>query len=241
MKRLALPAVLAASALALTACLDVDADITVNPDATATGNMTVAISSEFSGLLGLASGNDLVEQIEQGVLDGAEGVDDLDCSPLDRDGAVAMNCTFENMAFDEADDLWNIYAGDDGTVTFVTTSGEEVTEEDAGLLGDLDFDFGGYTISVEMPGTITSVEGTNVEQTSDTTFRVEAGLDDNFDVIVTSEDGSGSFPTYLILLLIIVALGVIALVIYFTRRGKKKNDGDNNDTPGIDAPPEPVT
>ena len=241
MKRLALPAVLAASALALTACLDVDADITVNPDATATGNMTVAISSEFSGLLGLASGNDLVEQIEQGVLDGAEGVDDLDCSPLDRDGAVAMNCTFENMAFDETDDLWNIYAGDDGTVTFVTTSGEEVTEEDAGLLGDLDFDFGGYTISVEMPGTITSVEGTNVEQTSESTFRVEAGLDDNFDVIVTSEDGSGSFPTYLILLLIIVALGVIALVIYFTRRGQKKNDGDSNDTPGIDAPPEPTT
>jgi Leucyl aminopeptidase len=141
MQRFALPAVLAASALVLTACLDVDADITVNPDATATGNMTVAISSEFSGLLGLASGNDLVDQIEQGALEGAEGVDDLDCSPLDRDGAVAMNCTFEDLAFEEADDLWNIYAGDDGTVTFVTTSGEEVTQEDAGLLGDLHLRF----------------------------------------------------------------------------------------------------
>ena len=240
MKRFALPAVLAASALVLTACLDVDADITVNSDATATGNMTVAISSEFSCLLGLASGNDLVEQIQQGTLDGAEGVDDLDCSPLDREGAVAMNCTFEDLAFEDPDDLWNIYSGDDGTVTFVTTSGEEVTEEDAGLLGDLDFDFGGYNISVEMPGPITSVEGTNVEQTSDTTFRVQAGLDENFDVIVTSEDGSGGFPTYLILLLIIVALGVIALVIYFTRRGKKNNDDDDS-IPAIDTNPEPTT
>ena len=238
MKKLALAATLATSALVLTACLDVDADITVNADATATGDMTVAISSEFSGLLGLASGNDLVEQIEQGALDGAEGVDDLDCSPLDRDGAVAMNCTFENQAFDDPDDLWNIYAGDDGTVTFVTTSGEEVTEEDAGLLGDLDFDFGGYTISVEMPGPITSVEGTNVEQTSDTTFTVEAGLDENFDVIVTSEDGSGSFPTFLIILLIIVALGIAALVIYFTRRNKKDYD---DDTPAIGTEPEPTS
>jgi len=240
MQRFALPAVLAASALVLTACLDVDADITVNPDATATGNMTVAISTEFSGLLGLASSSDLVEQIEQGELEGAEGVDDLDCSPLDRGDAVAISCTFEDMAFEEADDLWNIYTGDDGTVTFVTTSGEEVTEEDASLLGDLDFDFGGYDISVEMPGTITSVEGTNVEQTSDTTFRVQAGLDENFDAVVTSEDGSGSFPTYLILLLIIVALGVIALVVYFTRRGKNGDAEGDDDTPALGASPDPA-
>jgi len=151
-----------------------------------------------------------------------------------------MNCTFEDLAFEEADDLWNIYAGDDGTVTFVTTSGEEVTEEDASLLGDLDFDFGGYDISVEMPGTITSVEGTNVEQTSDTTFRVQAGLDDNFDVVVTSEDGSGSFPTYLILLLIIVALGVVALVVYFTRRGKNGDAEGDDDTPALNASPDPA-
>lgn len=230
MKRIVLPALLAGSGLLLAGCLDVDANITVNSDATATGDMTVAISSEFSGLLGLASGNDLVAQVEQGMLEGAEGAADLDCSPLDRDGAVAMNCTFENQAFNEADDLWNIYAGDDGTVTFVTTSGEEVTEEDAGLLGDLDFDFGGYDISVEMPGTIISVEGTGAEQTSDTTFRVQSGLDENFDVIVTSEDGSGGIPTSLILVLIIAALGIAALVVYFTRRGKKNNDDE-------DAPP----
>lgn len=228
MKRIVLPVLLAGSGLLMAGCLDVEADITVNPDATATGDMTVAISSEFSGLLGLASGNDLVAQVEQGLLEGAEGAQDLNCSPVDRDGAVAMNCTFENQGFAEADDLWNIYAGDDGTVTFVTTSGEEVNEDDAGLLGDLDFDFGGYDISVEMPGTITSVEGTGVEQTSDTTFRVQAGLDENFDVIVTSEDGSGSFPTYLLILAIIAVLAIAALVVYFARRGTNNND---------DAPP----
>lgn len=230
MKPVALPALLAGSALVLTACLDVDADITVNSDATATGNMTVAISSEFSSLLGVASGTDLVDQIEQGTLDGAEGVDDFACSPVDRDGAAAMNCTFENQAFEQPDDLWNIYAGDDDTVTFITTSGEDVTEEDASLLGDLDFDFGGYDLSVEMPGTITAIEGTNVEQTSDTAFRVQADLDENFDVIVTSKDGSGGFPTSLIIVLIIAALGIAALIIYFTRRGKKDN---NDDTPAI--------
>lgn len=232
MKRFALPAVLIGSAFVLTACLDVQADLTVNPDATASGQMTVAISSEVSGFLGLASGVDLVDQIQQGALEGAEGVQDLDCQPAEREGAVAMTCTFENETFDQVDDLWNIYAGDDGTVTFVSTSGEAASEEDAGLLGDLNFDFGGYDIAVEMPGTILSVEGTNVQQTSDTGFRIEAGLNDTFDVVVTSEDGSSSFPT-LWLIVGIVGLIVIAIIVFLVLRSRAKND----DTTAIDATP----
>ncbi|NDH19626.1 MAG: hypothetical protein EBY51_09780, partial [Actinobacteria bacterium] len=96
MKRLLIPALLASSAFVLSGCLDVDADLSVNEDATATGEMTIAISSEISGLLGLGSGVDLV-----------------------------------------------------------------------------DFDFGGYQIDVEMPGPIVSVDGTNVDQTSETSFRIE--------------------------------------------------------------------
>ena len=173
--------------------LYVDADLSVNEDATATGEMTIAISSEISGLLGLGSGVDLVDQLEQGMLDGAEGVEDLDCEPAEQENAVAMVCSFENQVFDQADDIWNIYASDDNTVTFYSSSGEQAAEEeDAGLFDDLvDFDFGGYQIDVEMPGPIVSVDGTNVDQTSDTSFRIEAGLNDSFEAIVVSEDGSG--------------------------------------------------
>lgn len=229
MKRLLIPALLASSAFVLSGCLDVDADLSVNEDATATGEMTIAISSEISGLLGLGSGVDLVDQLKQGMLDGAEGVEDLDCEPAEQENAVAMVCSFENQVFDQADDIWNIYASDDNTVTFYSSSGEQAAEEDAGLFDDLvDFDFGGYQIDVEMPGPIVSVDGTNVDQTSDTSFRIEAGLNDSFEAIVVSEDGSSSFPWVLLIVIGVAVLAVIALVVFLIGRSRSSGDSDGS-------------
>ena len=230
MKRLLIPALLASSAFVLSGCLDVDADLSVNEDATATGEMTIAISSEISGLLGLGSGVELVDQLKQGMLDGAEGVEDLDCQPADQENAVAMVCSFENQVFDQADDIWNIYASDDNTVTFDSSSGEQAAEEDAGFLDDLvDFDFGGYQIDVEMPGPIVSVDGTNVDQTSDTSFRIEAGLNDSFEAVVVSEDGSSSFPWVLLIVVGVAVLAVIALVAFLIGRSRSSGGSDAND------------
>ena len=230
MKRLLIPALLASSAFVLSGCLDVDADLSVNEDATATGEMTIAISSEISGLLGLGSGVDLVDQLKQGMLDGAEGVEDLDCEPAEQENAVAMVCSFENQVFDQADDIWNIYASDDNTVTFYSSSGEQAAEEDAGLFDDLvDFDFGGYQIDVEMPGPIVNVDGTNVDQTSETSFRIEAGLNDSFEAIVVSEDGSSSFPWVLLIVLGVAVLAVIALVVFLIGRSRSSGGSGASD------------
>ena len=238
MKRLLIPALLASSAFVLSGCLDVDADLSVNEDATATGEMTIAISSEISGLLGLGSGVDLVDQLKQGMLDGAEGVEDLDCEPAEQENAVAMVCSFENQVFDQADDIWNIYASDDNTVTFYSSSGEQAAEdEDAGFFDDLvDFDFGGYQIDVEMPGPIVSVDGTNVDQTSETSFRIEAGLNDSFEAVVVSEDGSSSFPWVLLIVIGVAVLAVIALVAILIGRSRSSGDSDAGDgtAPGND-------
>ena len=225
-----IPALLASSAFVLSGCLDVDADLSVNEDATATGEMTIAISSEISGLLGLGSGVDLVDQLKQGMLDGAEGVEDLDCEPAEQENAVAMVCSFENQVFDQADDIWNIYVSDDNTVTFYSSSGEQAAEEDAGLFDDLvDFDFGGYQIDVEMPGPIVSVDGTNVDQTSDTSFRIEAGLNDSFEAIVVSEDGSSSFPWVLLIVVGVAVLAVIALVAFLIGRSRSSGGSGASD------------
>ena len=231
MKRLLIPALLASSAFVLSGCLDVDADLAVNEDATATGEMTIAISSEISSLLGLGSGVDLVDQLKQGMLDGAEGVQDLDCEPADQENAVAMVCSFENQVFDQADDIWNIYASDDNTVTFYSSSGEQAAEEeDAGLFDDLvDFDFGGYQIDVEMPGPIVSVDGTNVDQTSETSFRIEAGLNDSFEATVVAEDGSSSFPWILLIVIGVAVLAVIALVAFLISRSRSSDASDTSD------------
>ncbi|NDH12026.1 MAG: hypothetical protein EBY44_09945, partial [Actinobacteria bacterium] len=152
--------------------------------------------------------------------------------------AVAMVCSFENQVFDQADDIWNIYASDDNTVTFYSSSGEQAAEEeDAGFFDDLvDFDFGGYQIDVEMPGPIVSVDGTNVDQTSETSFRIEAGLNDSFEAVVVSEDGSSSFPWVLLIVVGVAVLAVIALVAFLIGRSRSSGDSDAGDgtAPGND-------
>jgi hypothetical protein len=87
-----------------------------------------------------------------------------------------------------------------------------------------------------MPGPIVSVEGTSVEQTSDNSFRVDAGLNDTFEAVVVAEDGTSSFPTYLIILGVIAVLAVIAIVAYALGR-RRKNDNTNNESNDDDAPP----
>ena len=55
--------------------------------------------------------------------------------------------------------------------------------------------------------------------------------------MVIAEDGTSSFPTMLLIIGIIVILAVIAGIAYaLTRRRNKGNDGD---TPALDAGPSP--
>ncbi len=226
MKRLLIPALLASSAFVLSGCLDVDADLSVNEDATATGEMTIAISSEISGLLGLGSGVDLVDQLKQGMLDGAEGSRIWTASPQIRN-AVAMVCSFENQVFDQADDIWNIYASDDNTITFYSSSGEQAAEEDAGFLDDLvDFDFGGYQIDVEMPArSSVSMAPTWIKHPR-RVFASRPSLNDSFEAVVVSEDGSSSFPWVLLIVIGVAVLAVIALVAFLIGRSRSSGDSD---------------
>ena len=93
----------------------------------------------------------------------------------------------------------------------------------------MDFDFGGYQIDVEMPGPIVSVDGTNVDQTSETSFRIEAGLNDSFEAVVVSEDGSSSFPWVLLIVVGVAVLAVIALVAFLIGRSRSSGDSDAGD------------
>jgi hypothetical protein len=94
-------------------------------------------------------------------------------------------------------------------------------------LDDLvDLDFGGYQIDVEMPGAIVSVDGTNVVQTSETSFRIEAGLNDSFEAVIVAEDGSSSFPWVLLIVIGVAVLAVIALVAFLIGRSRSSGDSD---------------
>ena len=232
-------AIAATSLLALTGCLNLDADLQVKSDGLVSGELTLEISQQASGFLGITSSEALLEQLESGQIEGAEATADLDCKAADREGAVAVTCSFRDQEFAEPDELWWI-STDAESVTFHSTSGEAVDAQDTEIFGDL-FTFGGYTMDVTMPGKISSISGDFVEQTSDTSIRIDASLTDTFDITVVSDKSSGgAIPTWLWVVLAVVAGAVVVGVIVFLTR-RTKISPQPATAPQIDGSADPET
>jgi len=214
-----------AAAMVLSGCLSLDADLAVNSDATATGELTFEVNQQAAALLGITSSESLVSQLRSGELEGAEATRNLDCSAVDRTGAIAVSCLFVNQEFAEPGELWWI-TSDDSTVTFHSRGGDAGDDSGAAELFGSVFSSGGYTINVRMPGPISSVSGEFVQQTSENSVRIKASLTDEFDVVVVSAKGpgGGDTPVWLWLVLgvvVLIAIGLVAFLI--TRRGKKQD------------------
>lgn len=212
-------AVSATSAILLTGCLSIDADLSVQSDGLVSGELTLEVSEQAAGLLGVTSSEALVEQLQSGQLEGGEATSDLDCVAVERTGALAMTCSFKDQEFSEPEELWWITTDED-SVTFHAKGGEESDTSDEELFGDF-LTFGGYTMNVTMPGKITAVTGEFVEQTSDNSIRIDASLSDVFNVTVESEKGSGGLPAWLWIVLGLILLAALAAVtLLFIRRRK---------------------
>lgn len=214
-------AILTVSVVTLTGCLTVDADVTVNSDASATGEINLEVSSEFAGLIGATSSEEFVTLLQSGEIEGAESAAGFDdCEPLEVKDGVAVKCSFVNLAFTDPEGLWNI-SSDQNSVTFNSKQGEQESTDNAllpeGIIG------GGYAIRVTMPGSITSISGDAATKTSDNTFEISSSLTDAFDVSVTSENGSASSSPLWIFLLAGAAIIVIVLVIFLMLRNSKKD------------------
>lgn len=224
-RRFALVTLLAGSAFALAACLEVDANVTVNADATASGDMTITVDESLASVAGITSGEMLLEQMQSDET-ASEEFQSLDCSPVED--AVAINCTFENQAFVTDETLWTIESNDDGTVSFAFGPGEEAQNDDDDMLDAMTPGVT-YTFSVEMPGAITSIEGDGVEQTSDTTFEFETDTNGPYGVVVTSEVGSDSgIP----IVPIVMVLGFIGAGAAFYVLSGKNRGGTTDGGPG---------
>lgn len=212
-------AVSAACAVLLTGCLSIDADLSVQSDGLVSGELTLEVSEQAAGFLGITSSEALVEQLQSGELEGGEATSELDCVAVERTGALAMTCSFTNQEFSEPDELWWVTTDED-SVTFHAKGGEESDASDEELFGDF-LTFGGYTMNVTMPGKITTVTGEFVEQTSDTSVRIDASLSDVFNVTVESEKGSGGLPAWLWIvlgILLLVALAALTLLLIGRRK-----------------------
>lgn len=222
MRKQLIGAAVLSTAFVLTGCLRFDADLTVQSDGLISGDFTLEISQEIAAFAGITSSEAFAEELASGELDEADALPagEVDCEPVERTGAYAVTCTFRGADFSEPGELWWVTT-DEESVTFHSRNESNPEDDASELFGD-DFSLGSVNFEITMPGTITSVTGDFVEQTSDTTVRIESSLTDTFDIAVVSEKGSGGgVPIWLW-----VALGVLvlaAVVVVFIARSRKNH------------------
>lgn len=234
MRRLLMGAVVTTVVLVLSACIRIDADMTVQSSGIATGEFTIELSEQVAALTGITSSEKFAEEFNSGGLDESGSVPlptgEVDCAPAEATDAFAITCTFTDVEFSTPDESWWITTAED-SVTFHTRNQSENDESAADFLGE-DFSLGGITFDVTMPGTITSIEGDFVEQKTDTSFQVEASLSDSFDIAVTSDKGSSSsVPPWLWIVLAVVVIAALVVAFAVLSRRKKTTPDPEPTTP----------
>jgi hypothetical protein len=229
----------ALAVLALSGCLKLDADLTVNADATGSGMLAIEFQKEAAGFLGISDLASFEKNFSGGDL-GAEGLDKFtDCTSSETDAAYVYTCTFENEAFAEGDGPWTITKEGDLVVLRVVNEGQSGNPDDSlDLLGGADL--GSLTVAATFPGPITAVSGDGVEKTSDTTATISGSLTDSIDASVTSESSSGGFSVSALLVILgalaVLALIVIVAVVLLMRRRAASSTGEAG---AADATPMP--
>ena len=216
----------AIAALALTGCIKVDADVTVNSDATGSGTFALELQKEAAQFLGISDLASFESQLNEGDLAGG-GIGEFDsCESSESDTGFVYTCTFTDLAFtDPEDGPWTITKeGDLLTFRMQSNAADTGATEDAAtadLLGDTSM--GSINVDVTFPGPITSVTGAGATKTSDTTATVSGSLTENIDATITAESSSSGGIAALLIVLItaaVLVLIVVVAVLLIVRRRK---------------------
>lgn len=229
----------------LTACIDVNADVTVNSDATGTGTFELVLQKQAASMLGITSADQLGTQIASEDSGGIPGMGN--CTSGENDAGYTYSCTFTNVAFTNGDGPWTITKSGD-TITFAmkgnatgdlasaeASASPSASDDLSTLLGGASL--GTMTVKVAFPGPISSVSGSGVEQTSDTSATISSDLSKTVDVSITAAASSGGSLSASMIIVLLVALAVLVLivvvVIVMVSRRNKRPTGPPIQAPGI--------
>ena len=207
-------------ALLLAGCLRAKQDLTLNPDDTVDGVITIAVSEQLISLSG-SSSDEVLQQITEGESPVPEGAD-VEVSDYDEDGYVGKVYTFTGAPLSSITDQGDLSITHEGD-TFVVdgnldlSAGETpidpndpTTQE---LLSQLD-----VSLSVTFPGDVTdhngSLDGTTV------TWTPAFGEATSIHAVGSAIDGGSSSLMWILIGLGVVLLIVVALIVVLRGRGK---------------------
>ena len=222
------------SMVALTGCLSINADMTINSDAKGTGTFALSLQKQAATVLGITDLASFTSGIKQD--DTAGGMmNSATCKGSETSDNFVYTCSFTDETFTKSDELWTVNKSGN-TIVFAmknNPSSSATNGQNADLLGG--GSLGDVTVNVTFPGTIQSISGKGATKTSDMTATVKGAMTDSFDVSIVSAT-SNSAPIGLIIaivagVLILIAI-VIALIWFLLRRRSKAPEA-----PALDAGP----
>ncbi len=227
----------------LSGCINVTYSLSVNPDATLSGKVQLAVAKQAASILGITDANDLNEKMKSGQLSSETPTNVVnDCTASEDATNLILDCTFENAKASDLNDAWTMTVDGD-TATFHAVLGDSTSAEAAGLPG---IDAGGYDLTLTYPGPITSVTGDRAVQSGPNTVTVKGSLDQPLDLTVVGSLSSGSSSMLWIFILLgalaIIAIAVLAFVLRSGSRKSKEQPAIEGaaDAPMLESAPEPA-
>ena len=208
----------------LSGCLSLDYALNVNADSTLSGTLKVAIAKEAASTLGINSADDFLEGVNSGEVTSGMGLDVAeDCVPSESESDLILACTITNAKASDIDEGWSMTTdGDTATLRVVSNVDEAAAAVEPETIEMPDINLGSYTFVINFPGPISSVSGTGVTQTSETSMVAEGGLSDTIDFTVTgSTSSSNGLPWWSYLVIGLIAGAVVVAIIGVVQRRKK--------------------
>jgi hypothetical protein len=212
--------------LALSGCIETEADFDVNNDATVDGLMTVEMSTELAGMFGITSR----EAFEKQLLDpeSSEIPAGQSFTVKEEDGKYKMEITYDNTPL--VDDDMKLEVTSDDQIKF--TYRNSGMNSDTGM-GDVEGMQGSIKFTLQFPGDIdkttpanlpdsVQIDGNVLRITSDLTENLDlevyaargdsTGSDENGQMSTTGVDQSGDDSSNTVAILIAIAAAALALV-----------------------------
>ena len=230
-----LPRILALGVLVLVlaGCVRFQADLTLNPEDTVSGNIVVAVLLSDEADETRASTLEGVEQIATGLLGGLATSPGVTSAEYEQDGYLGQRLTFAHVpltAFSgtQADALHFERVGDEyifsGAIDFSDDTGTAEEAEEAE-------DDGNLTVKLTFPGAVTDTDGT----VNGTTVSWSTPLDQRLEMNARGAAIASGLPIGLIIggvagLLLVTAI-VAGILLMLSRRRKAAAAGATPDLP----------
>jgi len=216
--------------MTLSACINITYTLNVNPDATLSGTVQLAVSKQAASVLGISSAEDLNSQLKSGQLSDQTSSKALDdCTGSQDADNLVLSCTIANAQASDIEQGWSMTVDGD-MATFHAVS--QAPSTDSSPIDIPGLSQNSFTFTLTFPGEISSVTGDGAVQSGPNTVTVKSTLDKPVDFTVVGSLGSSTPMIWIYLLLAVVAVLAVGFLAYVLRTGSRKKD---EGTPALDA------